>query len=66
MESNRVIEYKEYQIAVYDNGDIILYDNGKFVMQALLYENLSDQEILTVVDKLLEFGKKMAAENVVA
>ena len=63
MSSNRVIEHKGYNVAVYDNGDIIIYRSGRFIMQALCWKGMSDEEVIAETDKLLAFREKLNKEG---
>lgn len=59
MSSNRMIEHNGYNIVAYDNGDIIIYRKGRFVMQALCWKGMSDEDVITEAEKLLEFREKL-------
>ena len=61
--NNRVLDYKGYQVVVYDNGDIIMYRHGRFVMQALCSRGMSDEEVQRNVDSMLSLREKLNAEN---
>lgn len=61
--NNRVLDYKGYQVVVYDNGDIIMYRHGRFVMQALCSKGMSDEEVHRNVDSMLSLREKLNAEN---
>ena len=63
MNNNRVIGHKGYDVAVYDNGDIIIYRKGRFVMQALCWKGMSDEEVIAETDKLLVFREKLNKES---
>ena len=55
--NNRVLDYKGYQVVVYDNGDIIMYRHGRFVMQALCSKGMSDEEVRQVALTHSVFGR---------
>lgn len=63
MSNDRVIEHKGYDVAVYDSGDIIIYRKGRFIMQALCWKGMSDEEVIVETDKLLAFREKLNIED---
>lgn len=63
MSNNRMIEHKGYDVVAYDNGDIIIYRKGRFIMQALCWKGMNDEEVIAETDKLLAFREKLNNES---
>ena len=61
--NKRVIEHKGYDVAAFDNGDIVIYKKGRFIMQALCWRGMSDEEVIAETDKLLDFREKLNNEG---